>query len=256
MYRMHPLIPDDFSSARWRTTARSRAHAPRPRRDPRAGAHDEVSTPDLLYSFGTSHPGAITLHNFPRTCRRSTGRAARRSTSPRSTSCARANGACRATASSAGCSTSKPRRDVRGADRRRPEDGRRAAARLRRRGAGRPHDRHVRGAEAEGFGFSDTAFRVFILMASRRLKSDRFFTRDYRPEVYTKEGFDWVEGNSMRTCCCATSRSSSRRYVGSRTRSRPGSAPAAELSGGRPRSSTRSGRTSALLRWHRRRQGA
>ena len=27
-----------------------------------------------------------------------------------------------------------------------------------------------------GFGFSDTAFRIFILMASRRLKSDRFFT--------------------------------------------------------------------------------
>ena len=26
-----------------------------------------------------------------------------------------------------------------------------------------------------GFGFSDTAFRIFILMASRRLKSDRFF---------------------------------------------------------------------------------
>ena len=30
-----------------------------------------------------------------------------------------------------------------------------------------------------GFGFSDTAFRIFILMASRRLKSDRFFTNDY-----------------------------------------------------------------------------
>jgi len=29
-----------------------------------------------------------------------------------------------------------------------------------------------------GFGFSDTAFRIFILMASRRLKSDRFFTND------------------------------------------------------------------------------
>jgi hypothetical protein len=51
----------------------------------------------------------------------------------------------------------------------------------------------------EGFGFSDTAFRVFILMASRRLKSDRFFTRDYRPEVYTQAGIDWVEGNSMRS---------------------------------------------------------
>jgi hypothetical protein len=51
----------------------------------------------------------------------------------------------------------------------------------------------------KGFGFSDTAFRIFILMASRRLESDRFFTRDYRPEVYTQEGIDWVDANSMRT---------------------------------------------------------
>ena len=40
-----------------------------------------------------------------------------------------------------------------------------------------------------GFGFSDTAFRIFILMASRRLRSDRFFTNDYSPDVYTPEGF-------------------------------------------------------------------
>jgi hypothetical protein len=51
----------------------------------------------------------------------------------------------------------------------------------------------------EGMGFSDTAFRIFLLMASRRLKSDRFLSKDYRPEVYTKEGIDWVEGNSMIT---------------------------------------------------------
>ncbi|MGN6161314.1 MAG: peroxidase family protein [Marmoricola sp.] len=50
----------------------------------------------------------------------------------------------------------------------------------------------------KGFGFSDTAFRIFILMASRRLKSDRFFTRDFRPEVYTKTGFDWVNNTSMK----------------------------------------------------------
>ena len=48
-----------------------------------------------------------------------------------------------------------------------------------------------------GFGFSDTAFRVFILMASRRLKSDRFFTDDFRPEVYTQFGIDWVNGQTM-----------------------------------------------------------
>ena len=36
-------------------------------------------------------------------------------------------------------------------------------------------------------------------MASRRLKSDRFFTTDYRPEVYTQVGLDWVAANDMRS---------------------------------------------------------
>lgn len=48
-----------------------------------------------------------------------------------------------------------------------------------------------------GFGFSDTAFRVFILMAGRRLTSDRLFTDDYRPEVYTQAGLDWINENTM-----------------------------------------------------------
>lgn len=51
----------------------------------------------------------------------------------------------------------------------------------------------------EGFGFSDTAFRIFILMASRRLKSDRFFTNDYTPTIYTQAGIDWIENNNMTT---------------------------------------------------------
>ena len=49
----------------------------------------------------------------------------------------------------------------------------------------------------EGFGFSETAFRVFILMASRRLKSDCFFTDDYRPEIYTQEGLDYIQNNGL-----------------------------------------------------------
>jgi hypothetical protein len=36
-------------------------------------------------------------------------------------------------------------------------------------------------------------------MASRRLKSDRFFTDDWRPEVYTEFGLDYVKKNSMLT---------------------------------------------------------
>ena len=49
----------------------------------------------------------------------------------------------------------------------------------------------------KGFGFSDTAFRVFILMASRRIKSDRFLTDCYTEEYYTKTGLDWIADGSM-----------------------------------------------------------
>jgi hypothetical protein len=51
----------------------------------------------------------------------------------------------------------------------------------------------------EGFGFSDTAFRIFILMASRRLKSDRYLTDDFTPAVYTQPGMDWINNNNMTT---------------------------------------------------------
>ena len=34
-------------------------------------------------------------------------------------------------------------------------------------------------------------------MASRRLQSDRFLTVDFRPEIYSPLGMDWVEQNSM-----------------------------------------------------------
>jgi hypothetical protein len=50
-----------------------------------------------------------------------------------------------------------------------------------------------------GFGFSDTAFRIFTLMASRRLKSDRFFTNDFRPEIYTPAGLTWINNNDMKS---------------------------------------------------------
>jgi len=49
----------------------------------------------------------------------------------------------------------------------------------------------------EGFAFGETAFQIFIMNASRRLMTDRFYTKDYRPEVYTQEGLDWVENTTM-----------------------------------------------------------
>ncbi len=46
-----------------------------------------------------------------------------------------------------------------------------------------------------GFAISETQFHVFILNASRRLFSDRFFTSSFRPEFYTSLGYDWVNDN-------------------------------------------------------------
>ena len=49
----------------------------------------------------------------------------------------------------------------------------------------------------DGFGFSDTAFRIFAVMAARRLESDRFYTKDFTPRIYTPEGMAWIEDNNM-----------------------------------------------------------
>ena len=46
-----------------------------------------------------------------------------------------------------------------------------------------------------GFAISETQFQVFVLNASRRLFSDRFFTSSFRPEFYTTLGMAWVCNN-------------------------------------------------------------
>lgn len=46
-----------------------------------------------------------------------------------------------------------------------------------------------------GYAISETQFTVFIINASRRLFSDRFFTSSFRPEFYTNLGVEWVNNN-------------------------------------------------------------
>jgi Animal haem peroxidase len=46
-----------------------------------------------------------------------------------------------------------------------------------------------------GYAISETQFQIFILNASRRLFSDRFFTSSFRPEFYAQFGVDWVMNN-------------------------------------------------------------
>jgi hypothetical protein len=45
----------------------------------------------------------------------------------------------------------------------------------------------------QNFGFGETLFQIFILMASRRLMADRFYTTDYNSSVYTSSGMNWID---------------------------------------------------------------
>src|SRR6266516_7087057 len=67
VYRMHPLIPDEFvfRSVRDDSVLQRRELTEVGALEVR-NRLDEMSMLDVFYSFGRSYPGAITLHNFPR----------------------------------------------------------------------------------------------------------------------------------------------------------------------------------------------
>src|SRR5919199_1722968 len=199
VYRLHPLLPDDYEIRDHRNGQLIeesdfepiQGHGTRP-------SIDKWGMANLLYSFGTANPGAITLKNHPRALQNHV----------------------RLTGERVDIGTIDILRDrERGVPR--YNDFR---ERLRKPRVERFEDLTANAEWAEeirevydgdvdrvdlqvgllaeplppGFGFSDTAFRIFILMASRQLKSDRFFTNDYSPDVYTPEGLDWIERNTMR----------------------------------------------------------
>ena len=200
VYRMHPLMPDDYafhSLATGRQLETRTLQEVAGNRTPKIA--ERITMPDLFYSFGIAHPGALTLHNYPRFLQNLT----------------RDDG---------------ERLDLAAVDvlrdRERGVPRYNEFRRLLRKPPAKSFDeltpnpewrRQLKevynndlekvdlmtGLYAEplppGFGFSETAFRVFLLMAGRRLKSDRFFTDDYRPEIYTERGLDWVRQNSMLT---------------------------------------------------------
>ena len=50
----------------------------------------------------------------------------------------------------------------------------------------------------ENFAFGNTAFYIFAVMASRRLLGDPFYSDYFNPEVYTQLGYDWVQNTTMK----------------------------------------------------------
>ncbi|MDQ3935229.1 MAG: peroxidase [Actinomycetota bacterium] len=199
VYRMHPLIPDDWKIYDLRTgkLREEREFVELATKNTRSFM-DGFDIPDLIYSMGIEHPGAITLHNYPRALQRHVridGEVMDLATldilRDRERGVPRYNDFRE--------EMRMPR--VRSFDELTPN--KEWAEQIRRvyKNDIDKVDLQV-GMYAEplppGFGFSDTAFRVFILMASRRLKSDRFFTTDFRPEVYTETGIKWVNRTKMK----------------------------------------------------------
>ncbi len=200
VYRLHPLIPDEFS---FHSASNGELLEERPL--PELGAlHvrqrlEEIGVENALYSVGIANPGAISLHNYPRFLQhfdRPDG--TRLDLAATDILRIRERGV--------------PRyNQFRRLFRLRPAesfeeltDNQKDAERIR-----RVYDGEIERVDLmvglyaepkpEGFGFSDTAFRIFILMASRRLKSDRFFTRDYTADMYTQAGLDWINDSTMAT---------------------------------------------------------
>jgi hypothetical protein len=48
-----------------------------------------------------------------------------------------------------------------------------------------------------GFGFGELQYRIFVVMASRRLAGDRFYQEFYNADVYTTTGFLHVQSQTM-----------------------------------------------------------
>ena len=202
IYRMHPLLPDDFAffSMRDGSELLQRDLAGVAGFNTRS-LREGVATADLFYSLGIANPGAITLHNYPKGLQRlpRPGHPPDPDQLPIDVAAIdvlrdRERGVPRYNAFRKMLHLPP----VRSFEQLSP----RWAAEL------KEVYQHVDridlmvGLFAEappaGFGFSDTAFQLFVLMASRRLKSDRFFTTDYTPAVYTQTGLDWVANTEMK----------------------------------------------------------
>ena len=202
VYRMHPLIPDDYllrshrddrllQECTFRDLSFSQA---------RRQSRSTSGCPICFYSFGTLHPGAITLHNYPRFLQTLQKEDSEHLTDMGAIDILRDRE--RGVPRYNQFRRMLHKRPVRSFEELTPNPI--WAAELRNVYDGKIEDVDLMvGLYAEapppGFGFSDTAFRIFILMASRRLKSDRFFTTDYTATVYTPEGMRWIDDNTMST---------------------------------------------------------
>ncbi len=207
VYRMHSLLPDDFKVIAYKGENKQKAEYDlMDLRDVKAGkimnTHEQA---DLMYSFGLQHPGALVLNNIPKSMQNvevpfsgimekgiidigamDIFRDRERGV-PRYNEFRRQLGL-------------KPLKDF---DQFSPDKEK--VKKLR-----EVYDNDIEmvdllvGSLAEeyrptNFGFGETAFQVFIALASRRIMADRFYTTSFNAETYTQAGIDWVNDNNFKT---------------------------------------------------------
>ena len=205
IYRLHSLLPETLK------LKRLDGNGGEPEEIPFAASRQAGSRKltrryamaDLLYSFGTMHPGQLVLNNFPRFLQELSIAGnplfdmgavdilrARERGVPRYNQFRR----------QLGLGPIRSFADL--------TDDAGQVQMLKEVYGGGPEDVEnldlLIGTLAEGhrptnFGFGETMFQIFILNASRRLQADRFYTDNYNEETYTKEGLDWVDDADLKT---------------------------------------------------------
>ncbi|MFP5384460.1 MAG: peroxidase family protein [Bacteriovoracia bacterium] len=200
VYRMHPLLPESFD-VRSLETGKLEKTIPlantRNEESPKILARHSLE--DLFYSFGISHPGQLVLNNYPEFLQEielpimgKVDLAAIDLIRDRERGVPRYNQFRRLVGL-------KP---VRSFDDLTPDKKIVQKLKAVYQGDIEKLDLMI-GSFAEAyrptnFGFGETSFQIFILMASRRLQGDRFYTEDYTPEVYSKEGLKWIDRGTMK----------------------------------------------------------
>lgn len=204
VYRLHSLLPEKLNFKKYASGEPIReVPFTETRQSAAAKLTREISFPDLFYSFGNQHPGQLVLNNYPKFMQELSipfnpvfdmGAVdiirARERGVPRYNEFRRQLGLKPITAFedlTDDAQIVQTLKDIYGtsAD---------AVEKL---------DLMVgtlgEGHRPSGFGFGETMFQIFILNATRRLQSDRFYTDCFTEEYYTKEGMQWIDKTDFKS---------------------------------------------------------
>ncbi|MFP5386178.1 MAG: peroxidase family protein [Bacteriovoracia bacterium] len=209
VYRLHSLLPEDLE-------IKKLSNKTKVQKVPLAATRNEKSyeymsnydLKDLFYSFGTQHPGQLVLNNFPKFMQELTipglgsmDLAMVDVMRDRERGVPRYNQFRRAIGLKAINSYSD---FFPGGQAKTPAQKKTLEKFIRVYGRDAEGNDNVEmidllvGTSAEeirpkNFGFGETMFQIFIVMASRRLMADPFYTDKYRAEYYTKAGLEWID---------------------------------------------------------------